>query len=29
MSNPPPLGATYRLQLHKDFTFDDARELVP
>ena len=28
MTNPPPLGATYRLQLHKDFTFDDARELV-
>lgn len=29
MTNPPPLGATYRLQLHKDFTFEDARELVP
>ena len=29
MSNRPALGATYRLQLHKDFTFDDARELVP
>jgi (1->4)-alpha-D-glucan 1-alpha-D-glucosylmutase len=29
MSNPPTLGATYRLQLHKEFTFDDARELVP
>ncbi|MFL5561589.1 MAG: malto-oligosyltrehalose synthase [Gemmatimonadaceae bacterium] len=25
----PPLGASYRLQLHKDFTFDDARALVP
>ena len=29
MSGPPTLGATYRLQLHKDFTFDDARALVP
>jgi len=29
MSAPPTLGATYRLQLHKEFTFDDARELVP
>ncbi|HEX2780272.1 MAG TPA: alpha-amylase family glycosyl hydrolase, partial [Gemmatimonadaceae bacterium] len=26
---PPALGATYRLQLHKDFTFADARALVP
>ncbi|NUR19623.1 MAG: malto-oligosyltrehalose synthase, partial [Gemmatimonadaceae bacterium] len=26
---PPALGATYRLQLHKDFTFEDARRLVP
>src|SRR4051812_36051482 len=25
----PTLGATCRLQLHKDFTFDDARALVP
>ncbi|HEX8850769.1 MAG TPA: malto-oligosyltrehalose synthase [Gemmatimonadaceae bacterium] len=25
---PPALGATYRLQLHKDFTFEDARKLV-
>jgi (1->4)-alpha-D-glucan 1-alpha-D-glucosylmutase len=29
MTASPPLGATYRLQLHKDFTFDDARALVP
>jgi (1->4)-alpha-D-glucan 1-alpha-D-glucosylmutase len=25
----PPLTATYRLQLHAGFTFDDARRLVP
>ena len=25
----PPLGATYRLQFNKDFTFADARRLVP
>ena len=29
MSTPPTLGATYRLQLRKEFTFDDARALVP
>ena len=29
MSATRPLRATYRLQLHKDFGFDDAREIVP
>jgi (1->4)-alpha-D-glucan 1-alpha-D-glucosylmutase len=28
LSSPPP-RATYRLQFHKDFTFDDAVEAVP
>ena len=26
---PPALGATYRLQLHEDFTFEEARTIVP
>ena len=29
MSPPPPPSATYRLQFHAGFTFDDARRLVP
>ena len=28
LSGPPP-RATYRLQFHKDFTFDDAVKIVP
>ena len=28
-SQLPPFGATYRLQLHKDFGFDDAQALAP
>ena len=27
--SPVPFVATYRLQLHKEFTFDDARAIVP
>ena len=29
MNLPPPPSATYRLQFHAGFTFDDARRLVP
>src|SRR6516164_8884889 len=29
MNTPPPPAATYRLQFHARFTFDDARRLVP
>src|SRR5215472_14974449 len=29
MKAPPPPAATYRLQFHAGFTFDDARKLVP
>jgi (1->4)-alpha-D-glucan 1-alpha-D-glucosylmutase len=29
MSPPPPPAATYRLQFHAGFTFEDARRLVP
>ena len=29
MRVPPPPSATYRLQFHAGFTFEDARRLVP